>query len=117
MERNLVRVFKLWDGATIAKNAAITSSPVDIRQMGVLGYFALHLITTGTGTTTVTYIVAPEKGETFLAPATAVDILTAAAVGSYHTSFNPLVTPFLKIVITEDNVNPITSVRCWLVIG
>ena len=116
MSEQVVRVFKLWNGATIAKSGVITSGAIDLRYLGVAGYFALHLITAGTGTTTITYSVAPELGGTYITPAAASAIGSALAVGSYHSSFAPIVTPFIKLIITEDGVNPITSVQAWLMI-
>ena len=116
MIRPNVNVYKLWNGAAIDKNGSITSGPIDLRFIGAAGYFALHLITAGTGTTTITYSVAPELAGTYITPAAAVDIETALAVGSYHISFSPLVTPFIKIIITEDNVNSITSVQAWFIV-
>lgn len=110
-----ITTLRLWSAKTISKNAAATSGAIDLRQIAQNGPFSLHYILAGTGTVKITYSVCSTVDGTYLTPSTANDI-TASAVGagSDFLSFQPELAPFMKIVVTEQNVNPITSLDLWL---
>jgi hypothetical protein len=105
-------LFKGVNGA-ITQNSSIKSEIIDLRKKEITGYFSLHTIHVG-GTLTVTIEVCSTSGGTFLAPTTAITIMTASVAGSYFISFEPPLAPFMKIVFTETNTAACTSLNAWL---
>jgi hypothetical protein len=107
-----VELFRATGGA-ITKNGTLTSDAIDLRNVGVDGFFSLHMITTG-GTVTVTLLVCSTADGTFVAPTTAVTIFSSKAAGTYFAAFNPPLAPFMKILFTELNVAAVTAMDAWL---
>ena len=114
MEKRIhtLHLFKGASGA-ITKNAAIKSEIIDMRHKELSGNFALHMITVG-GNVTVTIEVCSTKDGTFMAPTSAVTIFAAKTVGSYYAAFSPPTAAFMKIVFTENDTSPVTSLNAWL---
>lgn len=110
-----VKVMELYRGTNgaIGKNAYIDSDALDMRNVKVDGYFALQMISTG-GTITVTVLVCSTKDGTFVAPTTAVTVLSSKAAGTYYESFTPPVAPFMKLRFTETDVAAVTAMDAWL---
>jgi len=108
----VVELFRGTKGA-IVRAATITSHAIDLRNVKPDGNFALHMINTG-GTVTATLLVCSTEKGTFIAPSTAVTILSAKAAGSHYASFTPPVAAFIKILFTETNVAAVTAMDAWL---
>lgn len=110
-----VKTMELFRGANgaIVQNATLTSDALDMRNLKMDGYFSLHMISTG-GTITVTVLVCSTKNGTFVAPTTAVTVLSAKAAGTYFESFDPPVAPFMKLLFTETDVAAVTAMDAWL---
>lgn len=100
-------------GGAITKNSYITSDEIDLRDIGVNGFFSLHMISVG-GTIEVTVLVCSTKNGTYVAPTTAVIVLDSKTAGTYFESFIPPVTPFMKLRFTEENAAAVTSLDAWL---
>lgn len=110
-----VKTMELFRGANgaIVQNATLTSDALDMRNLRMDGYFSLHMINTG-GTVTVTVLVCSTKTGTFVAPDTAITIISAQAAGTGFASFSPPVAPFMKILFTETDVAAVTAMDAWL---
>ena len=107
-------LFKGTDGA-ISQDSTLESEIIDLRHMNIEANFAHHMISVG-GTITATLLVCSTKDGTFMAPTSAVTIHDGKAAGSYYEAFTPPVAPFMKILYTEDDSAPITSLNAWLTI-
>ncbi len=90
---------KLFTAEAIVASADTTSVVIDLREITGNGFFSLHYITTGTGTTKFEYLVCSTVDGTYLDVGT--DIGAALAAGSDLLSFSPEVAPFMKIKATE----------------
>jgi len=110
-----VKTMELFRGAggAIVQNSYIDSDALDMRNAKVDGYFSLHMINTG-GTVTVTVLVCSTKSGTFVAPNTAVTVISAQAAGTGFEPFGPPPTPFMKLRFTETNVAAVTAMDAWL---
>ena len=110
-----VKTMELFRGAggAITKNSYIDSDALDLRNVKVDGYFSLHMINTG-GTVTVTVLVCSTENGTFVAPDTAVTVISAQAAGTGFATFGPPLTPFMKLRFTETNVAAVTAMDAWL---
>ena len=112
-EKIIVNELYRGSGGAISQNDNITSDLIDLRHIGIAGYFSLHVITVG-GTLTATLLVCSTEDGTYVAPDTAITILDAVAAGTHFASFSPPLAPFIKIKFTETNVDDITSMDAWL---
>ena len=110
-----VKTMELFRGANgaIGQNVAINSDALDMRNVKMDGYFSLHMINTG-GTVTVTVLVCSTKTGTFVAPDTAITVISAQSAGTGFASFSPPVAPFMKLRFTETNVAAVTAMDAWL---
>ena len=90
---------------------------VELSDRALNGMFSVAFTIAGTGTVTLTYELSLD-GTLYLTPSTAVDIGAALASGgaSDILSFQPEPAKYIKILATEDNVNPITSLTVTLLI-
>jgi hypothetical protein len=109
-----ITTLSLWTDKPIAKAGVLTSVSITLLEAAWNGVFTLHYIMTGTGNVTITYTVCSTSDGTFLTPGAASAIGTALAAGSDVKSFSPLLAPYMKIVVTENNANPITGLTVWL---
>lgn len=107
-----IELFRATNGA-IVQNNTITSDEIDLRNINANGFFSLHTIHLG-GTLGVTVLVCSTAGGTYVAPTTAVVIMTGKAAGTYFISFDPPLAPFMKLLFTEQNAAAITSLDAWL---
>ena len=99
-------VFKVIDAETIIASGSHTSPAINVGKAD--GFFSVEYTTTGTGTTTIEYLVSSSKTGTFVTPSTASAIATAAAAGSDLISFSPVVAKYMKIKATEaGGANPV----------
>lgn len=110
-----VHVIELFRGAggAIVKNATLLSDEIDLRDINANGFFSLHTIHLG-GTITVTVLVCSTKEGTYVAPTTAVTVMATKTAGTYFVDFDPPLTPFMKLLFTETNVDAVTSLDVWL---
>ena len=111
---HVIELFNATNGA-IAQNNNIISDAIDLRNIGVNGFFSLHMIHVG-GTVTPTVLVCSTEGGTFVAPTTAVTIGTALAAGTYFIDFEIPLAPFIKIKFTETNTAATTSLTANLIV-
>jgi len=111
---HVIELFDTTNGA-IAQNNSITSDAIDLRNVGVNGFFSLHMIHTG-GTITPTVLVCSTAAGTFVAPDTAVTIGTALAAGTHFIDFEVPLAPFIKIKFTETNTAATTSLTANLIV-
>jgi len=112
---DLIKVNQLYSGVNgaITQSGSITSGLIDLRKIRVVGHFSLHMINTG-GTVTVTVLVCSTKNGTYIVPDTPITIISAGAAGSHFASFNPPLTPFIKLLFTETGVDAVTDMKAWL---
>jgi len=110
-----VKVMELFRGVggAIEKDKTLTSDALDMRYVRMDGYFSLHMINVG-GTVTATVLVCSTKNGTFVAPDTAVTVISAQAAGTGFASFSPPVAPFMKILFTETDAAAVTTLEAWL---
>ena len=109
-----INTLKLFEGEAIAKNASVTSVPIDLRQISQEGMFSVMYTLVGSGTLKLEYLLASEKNGTYVEPSGATDILTGGAVGTDLKTFDPELAPFMKIKATEENVDTITSLDLFI---
>lgn len=109
---NTQELFRGTNGA-IERNKTLLSDPIDLIGMRLNGYFALHTIHLG-GDITVTVLVCSTKEGTYVAPTSAVEIVADFAAGSGYWSFEPPITPFMKLLFTENNTAAVTAMDAWL---
>lgn len=110
-----IHTIELYNGAdgAIAQNNSITTDYIDLRDLGIKGYFSLHTIHVG-GTINCQLWVCSQDIGTFVEPTTNIDILSAKAAGTYFVSFEPPLAPFIKLKFIETNVAAVTSLKAWL---
>jgi len=102
----------IFTSQAIVKNTTVTSGVINLKNS--TGIFSLINVMTGTGTVKINYLVSPTADGTFVAPivdgqSTAGQIATGLSAGTWAGSFNPMLTPYMKITITETgNANPVT---------
>jgi hypothetical protein len=111
-----ITVIRLFSAAAIAKNGNTTSALVDLRQISQLNRFSVFYTVAGTGTVKMEYLVGPEKTGTYFTGATPIVSAAASGGASDLKAFVPELAPWLKIKLTENNVNPITALDLWLMI-
>lgn len=109
-----ISTMKLFDAAALAQAGTSTSVAIDLREIDQNHTFALSYTIVGAGTVKMEYHAAPEKDGVYVEPSAASDIVAAAAVGSNTLAFSPVLTPFMKIKLTENNVGTITSITVWI---
>jgi hypothetical protein len=109
-----ITTMKIFDAEEIALSGNALSVAIDLREIANNGYFAIHYITTGTGTTKFEYLFAPVKAGTYIEPAGATDIGATLAAGSGIKSFSPELGPFMKIKATEDGGANAIVVTAWI---
>ncbi len=101
-----IKHVRLFDTETITKNTTGTSKAVELGVWAASGIFSIALTVTGSGTLTITYLLAFDKTATFVTPTGAVDII-AGFVSSSGTSgvdiisFSPEPAKHMKIAVTE----------------
>jgi hypothetical protein len=110
-----ITVIKLFSGEAIAKQGTVTSGPIPLSEYAQSRIFSVFYTIAGTGTVKIDYLLGPTKSGTYTA---ATEIVAAAASGgaSALTAFTPSLAPFMKIKLTENNVNPITALDLYLMI-
>lgn len=91
----------LFNGTSIAASQTSTSVAVDLSKLNINGVFAVHYTVAGSGTAKLEYLVCSTSGGTYMEPAAATDIATGKTSGTYYATFEPEVTPFIKIKATE----------------
>lgn len=102
----------LFTAQDIVKNTTVTSGVVNLKNCE--GNFSLINVLTGSGTAKINYLVSPTKDGTFVAPtvdgqSTAGQIAASLTAGTWAGKFNPMLTPYMKITVTETgNSNPVT---------
>lgn len=104
-----VSVVSIFKNKRLPAGESGTSDIIDLRFRAQNGYFALSQVTkAGTygsaGTTVFTYLESPTEDGVFRAPISAVAIGTASTAGLSGTTtftFEPELTPFMKIVATQ----------------
>lgn len=103
-----ITVHTLFKDTELSAGDASTSAAIDLRYTAQQGKFAINatvaLGTSGTaGTTIFTYLCAPSLAGTYVSPDTGSAIGTmGTALGGNVRSFTPVLTPFIKIVATQD---------------
>jgi len=110
-----VTTMKLWTAQAISKNASKTSPAIDLRQLINNHKFSCHAIIAGTGQVDIAVQYCSTVDGTYIEDSTL--IADDQAAGSIFVSFDPVLAPFIKIKVTENNTNPITSLDLWLNIG
>ena len=110
-----IKVLHLFKGVSgaIGQDSAIRSEAIDMRDKRLLGNFSLHFISVG-GTITVTVEVCSTKDGTFIAPNTGITVADGIAAGTYFEAFSPPAAAFMKLLFTETDVAPVTSMNAWL---
>ena len=112
-----IKVFHLFKGVdgAIDQDGTLESEIIDLRHKNIEANFSHHMIHVG-GTISVTLLVCSTEDGTYMAPTTPVLIHDGKAAGSYYEAFSPPTAPFMKILFTEDDAAPITSLNAWLTI-
>lgn len=110
-----VTTMKLWSSEAIAKNANVTSPAIDLRQIINNHKFACHGIVAGTGNVDISVLYCSTEDGTYIADSTL--IADDQAAGSFYVAFDPVLAPFIKIKVAENNANPITSLDLWISVG
>ena len=107
-----ITTIKLFDGKAIAQNESETSVAIDLREIVDLYKFSFHAIVEGAGQLDISVLTCSEKDGTYIADSTL--IADDQSAGSIFASFDPVLTPFMKIKATENNYGAITSLDLWL---
>lgn len=112
---------KLFIGTSIAASGNLVSEVVDLRRCAPNGVFSVYFIITGDGTAKIEYLVCSEENGAYIEPSTATDIATGqtktsgpGSNGVNFVSFEPELTPFLKIKITETGAANAITPNLWL---
>lgn len=101
-----IRTISLFKDTSLSAGDATTSNIIDLRDdnpdnFSVSSKIAAGTSTTG-GTTVFTYQCSPLVDGTFNTPSTAAAVGTSGpTLGQYFSAFNPVLTPFMKIVATQ----------------
>lgn len=121
MDTGVITTYKLFTGTSIAASGNLVSSAVDVRKSAINGMFSVYFIITGDGTAKIEYLVCSEEFGAYIEPATASDIASAqtkttgpGSDGINFVAFEPEVTPFLKIRITETGASSAITPNLWL---
>lgn len=114
-----VTSYHLFSTETITKNTNESSVAVDLREIGQDGIFSVFYTITGSGTLKIEYTVCQTDNGTFIEPSGAADIgsgLTSSSgtSGSDLVSFEPELTPFMKIKVTETGTAADGVIDLWL---
>ena len=108
-----ISTMKLFTAQALDQEGTIDSVAVDLREIDQNHIFAISYVGAGAGTVKVEYLAGPTADGVFTEPTGASDVV-AAATGTANVSFSPILTPFIKIRLTENNVGTITSFDLWL---
>lgn len=94
----------VFTAQAILASATATSGVINLKNTE--GNFSLINVLTGTGTAKINYTVCATKDGTFVAPivdgqSTAGQIAASLTTGTWAGKFNPMLTPYMKITVTE----------------
>lgn len=107
-----VRRQKVFTTQAVTAGATVTSGVFNVKNS--VGNFSLINVLTGTGTAKINYTVCATKDGTFVAPnvdgqTTAGQIAASLTSGTWAGKFSPMLTPYMKITVTETGgANPVT---------
>jgi len=118
---SFISVIRVFNQTAISKNAAATHI-VDLSRYNCEGFFSMQIDIAGTGNIDLTYAISND-GVTYITPTGTDDLFTAFGASSGEgsdghsiTSFDPPLARYIQFTATEQNVNPITSLDCFLAI-
>jgi len=101
-----ITTISVFKNKNLNSGTSCTSDKIDLRHIANNGYFALAVnIMNGTastcGTTSFTYLCSSLEEGTFITPSNAVAIGTKGTAGVDILTFEPEVTPFIKITANQ----------------
>jgi len=100
----------VFSASSIAGSGTITSGLINLDELRPEGYFTIKLTSAGAGSTIkAEYLVCDTRGGTYYEPSGATDIVAAHAVGTTIYSFTPPVAKYMKIKLTENTGNDVSS--------
>jgi hypothetical protein len=108
-----ITTMKLFDAVAFTQAEEKDSVAIDLREIDQNHSFSISYVEAGDGTVKIEYLAGPEKDGPFAEPAAADDIVEEAN-GTGNVSFSPILTPFMKIRATENNVGTVTSFELWI---
>lgn len=110
-----ITAIQLFSAEAITKAGTVTSAAIPLTEFAQNYKFAAFYTVAGTGTVKIDYLLAAEKDGNYT---TAAEIVAAAASGGATaiSAFTPALAPWMKIKLTENNVNPITALDLWLIV-
>lgn len=116
-----ISVISIINNVAISKNAA-AEGIIDLSRYSTEGFFSAQIELAGTGDVTVTYSIS-NNGDDYITPTGTSALFTAfdatsgeGSDGKSIVSFDPPLCRFLKLIVTENNTNPITACDIWLAI-
>lgn len=115
---NVIKVYTIpsLNGAAIAGSASVTGETIDLSGQKPNGFFSIQLTTVGAGSAvTVEYLVSHDN-TTFTTPIGATEIVTGFVPGTDMYSFSPMMAPYLRLKVTEENGADVTSCTVLLAI-
>lgn len=96
--------------SAIAGSGTITSGLINLDELMPEGYFTIKLTSAGAGSTIkAEFLVSDTRGGTYYEPSGATDIVAAHDVGTAIYSFTPPVAKYMKIKLTENTGNAVSS--------
>lgn len=118
--RQIIMTNKLVDALSIPLSGTFTSGTMPLLDWGLEGNFSLQVEVSGSGTCKFEYL-SSINGTDFLEPTSASDIASSvtatsgpASDGKNIYSFTPVVSPYMKIKVTETGGASAVVVSAWL---
>ena len=119
---NKIYVQKIIDAVTVSASGSTTSDAITLSGLGNLGYFSIQVQVTGDGTAKVEYLLSND-GTTFLEPTGASDIAAGftktsgpGSDGKDMYTFNPMLSRYIKIRVTETGGADSVTASVWIVV-
>jgi hypothetical protein len=113
--RSETYTMRLFTAEALTKAGTVSSVVIDLRDVTKTNEFSLQSDIAGLGTVLIEYLLSSTKDGTFSTPEDAIDIATAQPAGTNRFyDFDPELSPWMKIKVTENNVGTITSLDLWI---